>query len=351
MYVPPHRRDGSAAQMNAAALENRQDDIVRKHIARRDVRASSFGKLIERLCVAEIEGFASYDGVCPTCCTPYYGILDEGKLTIPISTGSSIKKFLTTRASLENVLHYEARMEIVRSGIWSREQLRGACFTQHELEVNDRAFLSTRPRRCDCDFGEYVDDSLTDYERAILAEFSSVEVPVMTDLESEFVRNVPVRTGFRRRSPAALQRRSSRRSVSRGTVFEAFVPGGVNVPSEMSIPATTVVLKFGFIPKARKSAQFPKGNKKSPRRQRRSEFRRKMRKVRARKCYPARVYDSPPHPGDSKYWYFYRKRGSWAPSFHRPLQGDSQYFGYFKDFRPRTRYGGPWTKKSSDLIA
>jgi len=38
-----------------------------------------------------------------------------------------------------------------------------------------------------------------------------------------------------------------------------------------------------------------------------------------------RYTNSPPKPGEKKYWYFYRREGVYTLSIHHPLDGDSRY--------------------------
>lgn len=178
----------------------------------------------------DIEQFAQYDGICDICGTPFYGILDESKL---IFVPGYLEKKVTPSFSYRRVgsdnhyevdfefNKYETRQLIVRSGLFSREQLSGlSLFTQHELEVNDKSFLHVRPKRCDCCFGS---PELDDLELGILAEFSdSVDALRLRDADLDFISGRPVRTGFRRRSAEAIRRRRKRGTVKDRIVSDFF---------------------------------------------------------------------------------------------------------------------------------
>jgi len=208
-----------------------------------------FDQVLDRLDCSVIEQFCPYEGDCTVCGTKYYGILDESKLTLPIYDNegkSGVKNFLKRKAKAVLLAGpepstrelnsripdrdmvpwsqytpqmgysytrsvYECRMEIVRSGIYTREQLRGALFTQHELAVADRAFKDIRPRRCDCDFGPWED--LDDASKEALVA-CGYEPQIETAVESQFVGGNPVPTGLRRRSRDAHRRRKRNRSLS-----------------------------------------------------------------------------------------------------------------------------------------
>jgi hypothetical protein len=176
----------------------------------------------------EIQQFADYSGVCRKCSCPYYGILDESKLTLPMGadTTASMRtktiKFLgmgyhsrivlpsqgrTVPVLTEGMGDYEIRQRIVNSGVFTREQLSGAAFTQHELEVSEKQFSAIRPKRCDCDFG-----SEPDFDMPVEEAIENMDV--YTHAETDFMSGKPVRTGFRRRSPSARRRRRRSRSSS-----------------------------------------------------------------------------------------------------------------------------------------
>jgi len=285
--------------------------------------------LVDFLEEEEIQQFAEYEGLCPHCHSPYYGILDESKVKLPLAEGfrSALfgrqhaatrhvggRTYMTTVASFSN---YEIRQDIVRSGLFTRRQLSSYQFSQHELEVNERSFYDIRPKRCDCNFGS--EPELSEYELAILASLEAMDnYDRPTAVESSFIGGEPVRTGFRRRSAEARRRRRRRgekvtcvthhRVVVKPRVHPTCVghPLGVITPS-------TVELEFHYIPRAVR----PGGK-------RREKF------LLPRKYRPPRGYSKPdcipdflPPTGEysrEKYYYFHRKRGFWFPSLHHPTR-------------------------------
>jgi len=293
-------------------------------------------RLLDSLEGEEIEQFCSYEGECPTCFCPYYGILDEGRLTVSTGSDTTVSMSFPRERFLGAFLNaawyrdsdgrsnlrwlpphltrgrdlvrdhgpYGIRQRIVRSGIYTREQLQGAGFTQHEYEVNDLAFRHLRPRRCDCDFGEYTDADLGPF-------FLPEESPLTTEVEQTFSglggsEPRPVRTGFRLRSKKARVRRRRRSRRKPYVASTATVDG---VPSELTLSEpTTVGLAFLWkpSPRARKPRWY------------RENSRAKARKYFYSKCilvYPERK----PRKHEAKYWYFQRKRGRYYLSVHHPI--------------------------------
>jgi hypothetical protein len=260
---------------------------------------SHFSGVIDHLDGLEIEQFAQYDGTCSMCGEPFYGILDESRLTFPMGNLRSVREctyYIPTTGQrvrgLRNV--YEVRQEVVRSGVFSRTQLRGALFTQHELGVNDRAFLSIRPRRCGCDFGPWQDLD-ADSRSALLA---CGYVPPETEVETAFVGGSPVRTGFRLRSREAIARRRSR---SRGVE--------VKVHGPESSSDEKVRLKFHY--------RVPKH--KGPRASKKKSHRRGGRPTAKQSYTPVFRDGFLPFSHERKYWYFTRTRGRFYRSQHRPI--------------------------------
>jgi hypothetical protein len=284
-----------------------------------------FRSFVKGLETQEVELFAQHDGVCDKCHSPYYGLFDESKSILPL--GAGLWHALVRGASGGRIVHpstgrvipahssflddfrpdideghyphqcYSMRQNIVRSGQWTREQLAGGLFTQHELEINDRSFINVRPRRCDCDFG---DEAFLDLD---------TPVPVLneTQVDLEF-QTSPVRTGFRLRSKAARERRRSRpkktaRSSSRPPlVVECYprVPRNFIVEDPYFFPqrGKVISLKFSQCGVLRKNAR-----RRPP----------KPRVIVGRTLPPKEK---------SKYWYFQRTRGKWNYSLHHPLPGD-----------------------------
>lgn len=276
--------------------------------------------LVDRLCEATIEQFAHYTETCTVCGERAIGILDEGLLTLPVpgissvdgekakhnllkALGSYPARFSSRQLTgpLEGFRFmrsaYEARMEIVRSGIWTRKQLQGALFNQHELEVNDVSFRALRPRRCDCDFGEPTESDWVGFS----APFGG-EVPPETEVERAFVSSRPVRTGFRLRSKAASLRRS--RSRSRVRVIEVVSSATKGPILFEDIP---IKLKVKFFP-------WKNGRKtKKPRNPRPDGIGFKI------------PFDDP-FVGHSVYSYFRRKRGTFYVSRHHPYGDESKIY-------------------------
>lgn len=293
VYIPPHRR-----------VTRPHEDILKDHGPNKteyykytQEMWAYLRPLVDRLGDTVIDAVRVIDGTCGTCKEPYYGRLDEGKMTIPIGLkwriDPSYKKYLYGYDSSKGSMYsrfgrsaYEVRMEIVRSGIWSREQLRGARFTQHELEVNDRSYCRIRPRVCGCHYGEY--SNYSDAELEIL-QIAGV-VPVMTEVEAEFVRGGPVRTGFRLRSKKALEQRAAKKAAKK-------VVGTVN---------NTKVDPVGSVSRRnRQGTSRPRTPRQLARKARKPYF----------KEYIQGPYWYPQH------WYFYRTRSCVYLSKHHPLKG------------------------------
>lgn len=263
----------------------------------------------------EIEQFAQYDGVCHSCHSPYYGILDESKLTLPLG---GVEAFFrrpvrgVAIASSSSGTHYdvgytsyEIRQSIVRSGLFSREQLSSVLrLNQHHLEVAEVSFRDIRPRRCECDFGE----SYTEDELLALALMDDPITDLMP-VEADFIAGKPVRTGFRRRSPDARLRRRHRAKkawlepVRVIRTIPIVHPKWVN--DNLGVVNNTVLeLVFNFLP--------PKS--------------RQLHRSKPDKYKPALARKSPggliaPIPGEKKYFYFLRKRRFCRLSAHHPLGG------------------------------
>jgi len=268
---------------------------------------------LTRLDGFELEQFQSYDSTCGVCGEPHYGILDESLLTLPIQ---GIANFFRRRKGFDpdktvrygpglafsfGYNAYEVRMNIVRSGMFTREQLSGMLFNQHELEVNDYSFKKIRPPRCGCMFGG-------DSDQETLALLQSEGVPIMTQVEADrLIGNDPVRTGFRRRSPEARKRRSSRSASRVGTTVTVPSKGPTGAPCEVTLTFqdTTVLVSNS----ARKRRNRAKGAR-----------------LRRLEVYNARREQIPvisrPKADHRKYWYFLRKTGSYYLSLDNPLEGD-----------------------------
>jgi len=303
-YVPPHRRYNRAGIPSDSYVPPRQ----------RDGPIKDFVDSLEN---KVIEATASYPGQCPTCNSPYWGVLDQKKASeygIPLGPKWKVvhnyrdyiyrrgvhrppgkEQFITILPS-----PYEVRMQIVRSGLFTREQLRQGLFNQHELEISERAFRSIRPRVCDCSYGEPSDDAMAAFlaEAGLDPSFLEEDHPLETEVETAFLAGVPVRTGFRRRSPESRVRRAVRRKQRL-------------LEKNLSPKIPTKPVDVG--------AMAPPGKAKKRRQPRTA--RQMARKARRpyRKTYVSAL---PCHSGRfNKYWYFLRTRGRVYLSIHNPIRG------------------------------
>jgi len=284
---------------------------------------------IRYLDTLEPEQFAQHDGICPVCNTPFYGILDESKLIfVP---GYLEKKVTPSYAFKKEDEHgplmvdfgfnlYETKQLIVRSGLFSREQLSGtSLFNQHELEVNDRSFLHVRPKRCDCCFGS---PELDDLELGILAEFSdSVDALRLDGPDLDFVSGRPVRTGFRRRSAEAIRRRRKRGTRKDRTVadfIESVSKEIVIIPVQMPQSRGTYLGTVNPVPVTLsfKDSSCLLGKPKGPKR---PDYRvNKVSKLNKQNLF-SKV--SLKETNKRKYWYFLRKQGFFRISVHNHHKG------------------------------
>jgi len=277
----------------------RYDDADRR---RRVQRAAA----LDRLASVEVDQFADSDsGLCPKCGTPMYRLLDESKLSLPIENWNNALK---RRMGIVDVPYrvvllssYERTQEVVRSGLYGRSQLGDLLLTEHELEVAQHHFLEARPLRCDCDFGsepEYTEEDLAGFEEALIG----VDKPMDAAFAATGVR---VRTGFRRRSKAALARRRRPRKGTTPSVDRVVY----TVEELVSLrPVNTGKLRLAQ-PKTRcRVRNRPPWSKRTERSKPEMAYRR---------IYPAHK----PRVGEKKYWYFLRKRGFYYLSVHHPTDG------------------------------
>lgn len=300
-YIPPHRRDREQLK-----------------------------KAVVMLDVVEIEQCAQYEDFCPTCNTPYYGILDEAKVTLPLyNVGKYLLKDIDVldvelrkypegyRAEFEYSV-YEIRMNIARSGLFTREQLRDLRMNEHELEVNEKSFYNIRPKRCDCDFGEA---TLTDYELGLLRY--ATDPDIITDVEKDFILGKPVRTGFRLRSKEAIRRRRRNWALKKApTLVPFFEPVREVIPTPHP-----EVIKFlpelGVVNDTPITLSFKTNLCLRPKNRviRASNPKRHGTKA---MYISKRCLSSVPPKGttDKKYCYFFRKMACWRPSAHHFRNGD-----------------------------
>lgn len=279
-----------------------------------------FKRLIKSLGDLEIDAVRPIDGVCPKCSFQYYGRLDEGRMSIPIGLkwkiDPSYTKYLGYFDGEFRRPPYAVRQEIVRSGIWNRDQLGHFCFSQHELEVNDRSYCHIRPRRCDCDYGAPTGDELTGfYTPQELSMLREAGVLPMLEVEEEFVLSNPVRTGFRRRSRAAILRRRRRALKRRSSGPIEEIPRIVyRIDEILSLRNHCVpVLALPDIKYHRKTMRA-------------SSWRNNMVKLTIHTC--KELHYTRPAAHHTKYWYRYRKTGKWTCSTHHRYGDECSYYCY-----------------------
>lgn len=290
-------------------------------------RIHRYEAMFSSLLQEEIQQFADYDGVCDLCQTPFYGILDEGLLKVPLV--GFIPALLRNRGGSFTVNHngqvtlstyrimtsvYELRQDIARSGLFTRSQLSSTgIFNEHELEVSERAFTSVRPSRCDCNFGS--EPELNEEELLILAEFGASErVDGFSAVDSRFIAGETVRTGFRRRSREAIRRRRcrKRRGTESGTMVRAIVPD--SVPKEHPLAQVNpepFLIKFKYRPRLSRDTVSKRRLTKAQRFRKPWHGRRRAETL----VYPEEF----PAPHKTKYCYFVRKRGCYHLSQHHPF--------------------------------
>jgi len=192
---------------------------------------------------------------CVHCGCPQYGHLDESRLHIvPGSyTRMYTRKHVYTYAfgpgfqsqtprTRQRISVYEMQHAIVKDGLFTRQQLRSCRFTEHMLEVNDASFYDSRPFSCECQLDltssmklrwlitsqglvqvpDYTNLTIGDTAQSLGSGVVDDPLPIfdrtnevgnnlnyrgLTPAESRFIAGEKIRTGKRRRSPAAAQRR------------------------------------------------------------------------------------------------------------------------------------------------
>jgi hypothetical protein len=190
---------------------------------------------------------------------------------------------------------YERTQEVCRSGLYGRSNLGDLLLTEHELEVAEHHFLEARPERCDCDFG-----SEPEYSELELAAFDEALIGLDKPMDAAFAATgVRVRTGFRRRSKAAIaRRRQIRRKPEKPDLIRYEI-------GELLSLRPLVVEKLRLPqPKTRcRVVNRPPWDK------------------RTKKVYFRMYPTEAPRKGEKKYWYFFRKRGLYYLSVHHPIDG------------------------------
>jgi hypothetical protein len=266
---------------------------------------------IDRLASVEIQQFAEGTGVCPVCGTETYRLLDESKISLPLegyveSLHSRQGRNVPFRVLLNNA--YEATQDVVRSGLFSRDQLGDLHLTEHELEVAQGHFLTSRPVRCDCHFGS--EPEYSEYELALLA---SQQVGEMTPMDAVFASTgVRPRTGFRRRSKSAIARRRQRFRESRACRTDAHVVPVIRYSIEALLQMRPNKVALRKLPQPKRRCRV----KSVP-----------PWVVRKRNSMAYVVPLLPPRKHHKKYWYFLRRRGYYYFSRHHPYGDERGYHG------------------------
>jgi len=219
---------------------------------------------------------------------------------------------------------YMIIQDIVRSGMFTEKQLRGAgrfshLFSRHELEVNAKAFSLVRPERCgNC----YHTGSVFSYQNRLNFDLGfdiygysqpHVAEPSQETVDTLHAAGKRIRTGFRIRSRAALARRRHKRVVK---PTQYCLHGDCINDSSLKIEVKLLYTPHGV--DLRRCKRF--GNVLS------RFYRRKETRFRGHR---PRVYvpNCVPFAHHSKYWYFLRTRGAYVTSVHHPHVDDYLYLG------------------------
>jgi hypothetical protein len=288
---------------------------------------------------------------CKSCGTENHGqVLDESKILLPFPAGpfrgrvdlaSNIYPkrswgggFYSTRTGprsgesdnrrYASYTKYMIRQDIVRSGLFTQDQLRGAggskILTRHDLEVAKFAFDLVRPETCiTC---RNIPLSGLSAHWAVLYGRHNRHIPAQTgmlptvqtvdDLHS--LGNT-IRTGFRIRSKAARLRRRYRSVKTQYCLREECL-----LDASLAIPVRLLYKPCG--------TDLRCNRVRGPRNKwRKRQIFTQWSKMVARKTTPicAQINERP-WPHHKKYWYFYRKRGMFYTSEHHPY-GDEDYHG------------------------
>jgi len=303
-----------------------------------------------RFCGASLRGYLDYTKLPSDA--KYIGDLQGlwSRLTTPtLTVGFGTDSVRDIRMTPRYISIYSMKQLIVKSGIFCNEQLRGCRLSHHEMEVNEKSFLSVRPGRCNCFFSkreeisyEPVDDSydwsmptpsyavtasirkpdqLPDYatpfelQRKLTVEFEqewdSYKKPgvLLTEVERDFILGKPVRTGKRSRSPEARQRRARKRSSRKGKKAEYKrvvrpVPSlSARGTGLMSVNTdSTLILTFKYL---------PPGSHQDPR-----SLPWRFNKAKAESMIRKDLLYRPSKAHTNKDMYFLRKRGRYYRSLH-----------------------------------
>jgi len=289
---------------------------------------------------------------CPACHTENFGqVLDESKILLPFPAGAfhgrtdlvhhvypgNFGSIVTSRTGPHVVTPgpfgteplptgrylshtpYELKMDIVRSGLFTEEQLRGAngqynrWLSRHEIEVSATAFKLVRPVTCiTCrniplsglspHWGVLYNRAAHDFPARL------GELPRLHTVDDLHVAGEGIRTGFRIRSRSARLRRRYR-SVKKQTIY--CLHGDCLLDRSLAIP---VVLLY-TPPRRSYPEKLSDWARNKARRYRRTHI-----------SYRGRYVATRPMGHHRKYWYFLRKRGTFYVSKHHPYGDEFNYF-------------------------
>lgn len=214
---------------------------------------------------------------------------------------------------------YLITQDIVRSGLFTQEQLRGATgkyshlLSRHELEVGLRAFDLVRPETC-ITCRNIPLSGLSPYW-GVLYDRNSDQFPLRTgvlehrpQVDDLHAAGVRVRTGFRIRSKDSIRRRRYG-SIAPKTFYR------YNQTEILSLWGSNLSTTVDF--------KFPLKWKNTKRARRATKYRRRRffsKEMNRKKFFPFSV----PVAHHTKYWYFFRKHGRFYLSQHHPY-GDERY--------------------------
>jgi len=286
-------------------------------------------------------------GRCDVCYDRVFGELDEARFqfvpgnlfrkwstpysnTFLIGYGTDREKHLSVG---QYPSEYQMRQLIVKSGLYTREQLSSKRFNQHELELSEESFLFARSeiKRCGCTpvgWGHFtyegeerapspelaspeaiqevirqeVEDEWTAYRGHLKVRPAKVRRNSTSHVEDRFIETgKTTRTGFRKRSPGARLRRAEKRK--RSSTREVF-------PEPHPVALGTGL--FTVNPDAKVKLVFKYSTICTSPRKPLSEAKRRRLLARSRND----LQDRPDRRMSNKSFYFLRKRGVFYHSVH-----------------------------------
>jgi len=296
------------------------------------------------------------EGECPDCGCPRHGHLDEARLKI---VPGSLTRIFTAKQrfaylfgrdfkhrvnTVQRIGVYPMKQAIVKSGLFTEQQLKGCRFNQHELELNAQAFRDVRPFKCECNLDLtsrmkvrwlISSQGLIPVETSlVIGDTGSGSLPapgdggfptavpssvrkndpsreerekgVLTAAEVRFIAGENIRTGFRKRSEAArIRRADARRSRAVREVIPVAHPVSCGTGLASVNPDACLKLVFKFKGVLRPLVRGKPGNKRD---RLRSLLRSRSDLISCTSRYMSK-----------KDGYFLRKTGAYYISVHGPL--------------------------------